>query len=373
MKLAQIREGKTDLVVPKQAMAHSKGPGTYKTGVFFNPVMEFSRDVSILVLRGFAPEKRTKLLDGLAGTGARGVRICNEVTGDLEIVINDHNPKAFELIEKNIALNELTNCGARNQKMNTLLSQEDFDYVDIDPFGSPVQFIDSSLQAIRNTGMIALTATDTAPLCGTYPKTCLRRYGAKSIKTEYSKEIGARILAGHCVRLGAKYDIALKPILVFFIDHYIRAHFEVKKGAKRADSALQNVGYLVHNHKTKERLVTKEIPEKIGEAQLAGPLWIGNLHEKKVLKNMELDNTLGSTKRLGKFLDMWIKEADSLPFFFDLNEIASITKTQPLSIHGMIEELRENGFSAARTHFSPTGFKTDAGIFEISRLLGKRA
>ena len=88
MKLAQIREGSTDLFVPKQAMAHSKGPGTSKIGVFFNPVMEFSRDVSILVLRGSTLRKRAKMLDGLAGTGARGVRIGNEIKGDFEIVIN---------------------------------------------------------------------------------------------------------------------------------------------------------------------------------------------------------------------------------------------------------------------------------------------
>ena len=369
MRLTRIREGSTDLFVPKKAIAHSKGPSTSKTGIFFNPVMEFSRDVSVLVLGEFVKERKTKLLDGLAGTGARGIRIGKEVKGDLHILINDHNPVAFELIEKNITLNGLKNSESVNKKMNTLLSEEDFDYVDIDPFGSPVQFIDSSLQAIRTNGMIALTATDTAPLYGTYPKTCLRRYGARSLKTIYSKEIGARILTGYCVRLAAKYDIALKPILVFFIDHYIRAHFTVKKGAKRADSALKNVGYLIHNHKTGERRVTRNIPKRTGDEEISGPLWIGNMHDKSFLKKLEFYHGLGTAKRLGKLLDLWLEEASMSPFFYDVNEIASITKTSPLRIRDVIEKLRGHGFSAGRTHFSPTGFKTDADIGEIKKLI----
>lgn len=370
MRLTKIKEGNTDLIVPKETVAHSRGPGTYNKGVFFNPVMEFSRDVSILMMREFVKKRKTKLLDGLAGTGVRGVRIGNEVKGNFHMMINDHNPVAFELIEKNITLNSLKNCEAKKKKMNSLLSEEDFDYVDIDPFGSPVQFIDSSLQAIRNNGMIALTATDTAPLCGTYPKTCLRRYGAKPLKTIFSKEIGTRILAGHCVRLAAKYDIALTPILSFFVDHYIRVHFKVKKGAKRADNALEKIGYALHDPDTGEHKITGGIPKKMDNTRISGPMWVGNLHEKSFLKKLKLDNNLGTAKRLGKFLDLWLEESTMPPFFFDINEIASITKTSTLPINGMLEKLKEHGFNASRTHFSPTGVKTDANIGEIKRLVG---
>ena len=369
MRLTNIKEGNTDLIVPKETVAHSRGPGTYKKGVFFNPVMEFSRDASILVMREFVKKRKTKLLDGLAGTGARGVRIGNEVKGNFHMVINDHNPVALELIEKNITLNSLKNCEAKKKKMNSLLSEEDFDYVDIDPFGSPVQFIDSSLQAIRTNGMIALTATDTAPLCGTYPKTCLRRYGAMSLKTIYSKEIGARILSGHCVRLAGKYDIALTPFLTFFADHYIRIHFGVKKGAKKANSVLESIGFIHHEFKTGERRVEKDIALERSDSKLIGPLWIGNLHEKSFLKNMIIDQNLGTAKRLDKFLGLWKNEANLPPFFYDINEIARLTKTQPKPLQSIIEGLKDIGFSASGTHFSPNGFKTDADIKEVKRSL----
>jgi tRNA (guanine26-N2/guanine27-N2)-dimethyltransferase len=373
LKLTKIKEGTTDLLVPMLSVSHKKGPGTLKTTVFFNPVMEFSRDISVLVLREFVRKRKLKILDGLAATGARGVRIANEVDGNFQVILNDHNPKAVEVIEKNIVQNALENCLAENRKMNTLISEEDFDYVDIDPFGSPVQFIDASLQALRKNGMLAVTATDTAPLCGSSPKACLRRYDARSIKTSYCKEAGARVLAGYCVRLAAKYEIALTPLLSFFADHYIRIHFTLDKGARRTDNILKDIGYLIYDPKTKDRCKVIGFPRELGKAQIAGPLWIGDLHDRSFVERMKLDGGLGTLNRLAKYRELWIEEASMPPFFYDQNEIASLTKTQPFPLTDIIQRLEEQGFLASRTHFSPTGFKTDADINEISDLVTKRS
>ena len=368
VNLTQIREGSTYLLVPKVAALHSRGPGTKKMDVFFNPVMEFSRDISVLILREFVKGRKVTLLDGLAGTGARGVRLAKEVDGDFLVVLNDHNPMAVELVKKNIELNNLSNSRVEKQKMNTLTSREYFDYVDIDPFGSPVNFIDAAVQSLRRNGMLAVTATDSAPLCGTYKKTSLRRYGAMPVKTQYSHEIGARILAGHCVRTAAQYDIALTPVLSFFSDHYLRIHLRVARGARKADSARSNVGYVLHNRKSGERKVVDEIPNEMSEHELAGPLWTGNLHDKVFLNEINPDKNLGTKKKMEKFLDLWIAEADAPPLFYELNEIASLTRTSPIPLNTMIEKLKDEGFSATRTHFSPNGFKTDADIKDIKQL-----
>ncbi len=372
MKLTKVKEGTTFLFVPQSALSHTKGPSTSRTTVFFNPVMEFSRDVSILVMREFVGKRQLKLLDGLAATGARGVRIAQEVQGNFQVLLNDHNPKAVEVIKKNIALNDLENCSVETSKMNTLTSFEDFDYIDIDPFGSPVQFIDGSLQALRKNGMLAVTATDTAPLCGSAPKTCLRRYDARSQKTSYSKETGARILAGYCVRLAAKYEIALTPILSFFADHYIRIHFTLDKGAKKTDDRLKDIGYLTHNPKTGDRRKVIGFPMGLGRLYIAGPLWIGDLHDNQFIESLKLDDNLGTIKRLTKYKELWREEANMPPFFFDQNEIARLTKTQPHPLAGILQMLIQQGFKGTKTHFSPTGFKTDADIKEISDLVKKR-
>jgi tRNA (guanine26-N2/guanine27-N2)-dimethyltransferase len=364
-------EGTTDLMVPAEAALHLKGPGT-KGGVFFNPVMEFSRDVSILVMRVFLKNKKAKLLDGLAGTGTRGVRIAYEVDGNYEMVINDHNPMAYKVIKNNIIINGCENSRAENNKLNLLLSVESFDYIDIDPFGSPVSFLDASLQGIRQYGMLAVTATDTAPLCGTYPKTCLRRYDAISIQSCYSKEVGARILAGHCVRLAGKYDIAAIPVLTFFSDHYIRIHFAIKKGAKKADAAREGIGHIVHDPNTSGREILSDFSQKTKDNRIIGPLWIGDLHDLDFLSKMKPDTYLNTTKKIEKYLELWKEEANMPPYFYETNEISSLTKTQPKPLMSMIEDLKDHGFLASRTHFSPNGFKTDADITEITSLVSDK-
>ena len=57
---------------------------------------------------------------------------------------------------------ELIN-GIYFQKMDAKLAMADASYqwIDIDPFGSPVAFIDSAIQSLARTGMLEVTATDT--------------------------------------------------------------------------------------------------------------------------------------------------------------------------------------------------------------------
>ncbi|MCK5562288.1 MAG: tRNA (guanine(10)-N(2))-dimethyltransferase, partial [Thermoplasmata archaeon] len=132
LQLHQITEGNTTLIVPK--VENIKGPATSKVPVFYNPVMEFNRDVSVLAMSNIIKHAKKgtifRILDGLASTGIRGVRFANEVEGIGEVVINDRNPIAFDLISKNIKLNNLQNSTPLNEKFNVLLinNRNKFDY-----------------------------------------------------------------------------------------------------------------------------------------------------------------------------------------------------------------------------------------------------
>lgn len=364
MRLVQLTEGKTKLIVPD--FKNFKGPGSSKMPVFYNPNMEFNRDVSIIVNQAYVEDRRLELLDGLAGTGAKGVRLANEVNGNFSMFVNDKNPLAYDLIMKNVALNKLGDVVTKHTDLNILLSEKHFDYIDIDPFGSPVKFIDAAFRSIRDKGMLGVTATDTAPLCGTYPKACLRRYGAKSFRTSYCHETGLRILLGYCAREAVKYDIAIEPLVVHYSDHYFRIYITVKKGAKRADESLDNIGYIHHDFKKGARTMHTFKDPRPGSV---GPLWIGKLYNKPFLERVELNKTLGTKKRLQKFLNLWIEEAEAPPSFYDVNEIASLIKASPPRVDWIIEKLRTNGFFTCRTHFSPTGFKTDATIEDVKSIL----
>jgi len=190
-----ITEGKTEVLVFKDKLT-KKGPGSKNKVPFYNPTMELNRDLSILINQWLVNnnEKPMHILDGLAASGIRGIRLANELEGDFDVTINDWSEDAYALIKKNLERCGLKNVVASNRNLNTLLSEERFHYIDVDPFGSPVYFIDSAIRGIYNNGIIACTATDTATLCGVYPKVCLRRYGVRSFHSLVMHEIGLRIL-----------------------------------------------------------------------------------------------------------------------------------------------------------------------------------
>ena len=65
---------------------------------------------------------------------------------------------------------------------------------------------------------------------------------------------------------------------------------------------------------------------------------------------------------------MIIKE-DEEPFYYDLHKICKKLKICVPKINNTIERLKSMGYNATRTHFSPTGIKTDAKIKTIKGLL----
>lgn len=44
--------------------------------------------------------------------------------------------------------------------------EKGFDVVDLDPYGTPAMFLDSAMQSVKDGGLMLVTATDMAVLCG---------------------------------------------------------------------------------------------------------------------------------------------------------------------------------------------------------------
>lgn len=382
----EISEGSTKIIVPK--VRSSGGPLTSKTPVFYNPIMEFNRDVSVLVVSRLVEDGGKEILDGLAGTGIRGVRFANEIERKASVTINDWNPVAHKFIKKNIEMNRLKNAAYSGEDLNILLSRDRgrYDYIDIDPFGSPVMFFDSAIRSIKDNGIVGVTATDTAPLCGTYPKTCLRRYGSHSLRTSYMHETGIRILLASFAKTAMRYDCNIAPMLVHSTDHYFRFYARVEKKTAKTKISLENIGYVMHDFKTGKREIFSEVEffnistnykkflEPHNKIGIIGPLWIGILFDREIVKKLPIEKQLGTIKRIKKMQKLWIEEYNAVPLFYDMNEIASNLKMSPPKLEEIIERLKEQKFKAGHTHFSPTGFKTNATIEDINdifRLLCK--
>ncbi|MDR0778934.1 MAG: tRNA (guanine(10)-N(2))-dimethyltransferase [Methanomassiliicoccaceae archaeon] len=351
----EIIEGHTKLIVPSD---HSKGgPGKRTDSVFFNEQMAFNRDVSVMFLR--ALDKDVTVADAMCATGSRAVRIANEVPNAKEVVANDADPKTMDFVTANIDINLLTNCRASNKDLNVLFSEEAFDYVDIDPFGPPVHFIQAAIKGCRKNGILAITATDTAVLAGAQRKKCERRYQSRPIRGAMCHEMGLRILMCSIVKELAKFDRGMEPMLSFYADHYFRTYVRVTEGAQNADKALSKLMYVKYEQGALERLHS-DSPDS---EYRYGPFWGGNLHSSSHLNMMDASFT-AEERRCGKMLDLWRNELDTVPFIYDISELSSFLKISPPPMDDFIAALNEIGV-ASRTHISPTSFKTDLELKDV--------
>jgi len=352
-----ILEGNTKLFLPY--LARSNGPATSDMQVFYNPVMSLNRDFSVLFFHHAQGIRRA--LDGLAATGARGIRIMNETTYSEEMHINDHSPSALEVIERNAALNDV-HVITHRENLNTLLSRGFYDYIDIDPFGSPVEFVPMAFRSVRNHGYLAVTATDTGALCGSYPKPGLRRYGFRNRRNPLTHETGLRGLIGYLVHQAASCDRYVEPLLSQSINHYYRVLLRVHNGAKKADTMIQALREL---RLTDAGFTLQEPGYPPGDSNSGslGPFYTGNLHDPYLIRNMAAAIPLvpiQNSKKVEKLLGLYKGEVNSEPFFYDTDRISSFLKRSSPPLSAVLESLTSQGYSAAPTQFLPTGFKTNA-------------
>lgn len=324
-----IQEGTAKIEATQQSIVSKKMP------VFYNPVMKFNRDCSLWLLRALRV-KKCRIVLPLCGTGIRGIRFILELpkTALGEIYFNDISPTAIKQVKKNVKRNkiQITNkihfsCTEGNL---FLRSNKPFDYIDIDPFGSPNPFLDSAIARLSKNGVLAVTATDTAALCGTAERACHRKYWALPLHGELMHEIGLRILIRKVQLIGMHYEKALVPILSYSRDHYMRAFFICKKGN-------DTVEMLWRHHQMFKG---------------AGPLWTGPLHDTGIVQRMA---------RLSKdpFLEV-IAEESTLPLvgFYDLHELCSTHKISSLpKLTEIISQIQKT-HPAVRTHFCPWGMKS---------------
>ncbi len=340
------------------------GPASKENVPFYNPSMELNRDISIIVGQWLVNnnEKNIRLLDGLAASGIRGIRLANELIGSFEVIINDWDENSYDLIKKNIDKIEKRNIRPEKQNLNTLLSQEKFHYIDIDPFGSPAYFIDSAMRSIENNGIIACTATDTATLCGVYPKVCIRRYGSVPFHSNVMKEIGLRILIGYLCRIAGVYDKGIEPLLCYTSDHYFRIYIRIKKGVSNSNKSIKEMKVIKKGNRIGYENIIKDI----------GPLWMGKLGNQRIIRDLIailFEKKLKTKNQIWKLLDILEEESTAPAFYYTTDDLSSNMKISPPKIKTIFEKLKNKKYDIYRTHFANNGFKTNAPFDEIKKIL----
>jgi tRNA (guanine26-N2/guanine27-N2)-dimethyltransferase len=350
----------------------TEGQVTIETGdgIFYNPRMEMNRDITVACLSCLP--RAGSYVDAMAASGIRGIRVRKEVPRDIAVTVNDWDAAACGLIRRNAALNNVS-VDVTNRGANTLLSSTQYDFVDLDPFGTPAPYIDSACRSARVA--LGVTATDTAPLCGAHLRAGMRRYAARPLKTEYYPEVGLRVLLGKVAREEAKYDRGLRPLLCHATEHYVRLYLEVQHGVSDSDHMVDQLGFLLHCPKCLHRdflrgmapLAPDRCPVCGRGASMGGPLWLGSIKDdafvEEVIRTISA-GAFGKKERALRLLET-VRDEVHVPMFYDQHRICQDLKATPTAIGVLIDDLRGQGFLASRTHFSGIGFKTNAHINEI--------
>lgn len=364
----RVTEGHVTVEVPEQADA---GTGE---NVFFNPVQELNRDLTVATLRAYRERepRAERYLDATAASGVRGVRAAAD---GWEATLCDVDPDAVELCERNLERNGLDG-EVRHQDANVAMHADPWDVVDVDPFGTPIPFVDAAFQGTRN--LVCITATDTAPLCGAHFESGVRSYSAVPRNTEYHAEMGMRILLGALVRTAARYDLAAVPILSHATKHYVRTYLDLEGGATVANEMLDEVGHVYHCQHCLWRDHSEGLIADAPEAcpscgkhlNTAGPLWLGATCDPEFAESVSahLTTDMGTADEA---TDLLATLGDELrtPTHYDQHRLCKRWGRGADSMDDFLDNLRTAGHDASRTHYGGTTFKTRADVDEIRQAI----
>lgn len=411
--------------------------------VFYNPVQEFNRDLTCAVVTEFARQRllakgiralvpgeherqkmvvslaegepaeqedapviqRTtsagekcedgiRILEGLAASGLRSIRFAKEVPGIHSIVANDFSSKAVQLMKRNIELNGVEHMVTASLSDASMLLYESkrkrdrFDVIDLDPYGSPSQFIDAAVQAVSEGGLLCVTCTDMAVMAGNSGETCYSKYGAMSLKSKFCHEMALRIIL-HNLDLRANcYQRYIVPVLSVSADFYIRVFVQVFTGqavvkASASKQALvyncvgcgsfhiQRMGKMIHNGKNYKYTASTGPP--VGEEcqhcgqrhQLGGPIWAEQIHDqdftRKVLESVEqTPQRFKTSDRILGMLSMVTEELPDCPLYHTMDHLSSVIHSSTPSLLQMRSALLHAGYRVSLSHACKNAVKTDA-------------
>lgn len=331
--------------------------------VFYNPVMKLNRDVCILLLNS-VKQSNLNIADVLAGSGIRSVRFAKELKkGKISCIhANDSSSKALNAIKKNARLNNVRHLVIHHNDANAfLLESHGFDYIDIDPFGSPNSFLDSAIKRLSRDGILGVTATDTPALTGTYELPCWRKYWAKPLRNELMHEVGTRILIRKIQLIGAQYEKALIPVFVHSSKHYFRVYLKCSKSKKDIDKIQKKHLFLLYCSKCRNFSISNYNRDLCCNKEMlwSGPLWAGKLWDESLVSAMKKNADSNNRELYGLISAINNECRINQVGFFDVHSLAKKYKFSIPKHDILMKRICSNGFKAAQTHFRLTGIRTD--------------
>jgi tRNA (guanine26-N2/guanine27-N2)-dimethyltransferase len=384
-RLPPAKEGRSD----KQIERHGKGPADRAhRSSFHNPAMTNCRTRSVLLMdymldTEWFNKPKIHTLDALCATGSRINRWLTELPSEkaerLLLVGADLDEEALDYARDNCPGVEF-----RNEDARQVLLSSGWQWIDIDPFGSPIPFLDSAMQSSARRAIMEITATDTAALTGSSASACLRRYGAKIRTDEMAHDSALRLLMATVARTAAQHDRCIMPLLSSWDSHHIRISVKVHRSIQTANLLEEQLGWRVASPTQEELQAATDAglhpqgcdgeqpfcllpfthPVKRDDKRISGPLWTGPLFDADVLASMTIER---ATTLCGDDAETavrhWANESklaetpsliitDMLPKFCDVNG--------PPKVTDLIAGLQAAGFKAAIARWGAPAIRTDA-------------
>jgi tRNA (guanine26-N2/guanine27-N2)-dimethyltransferase len=311
--------------------------------------MAGDRDLAVALLQSYSrvrPRPRTGW-EMMGATGVRGLRLLTEAGPFDAFVFTEANPEAIRVLTENAR--SRPEARVEGSDARHIPTEAPFDYVDLDPYGTPAPFLPAALEAVRPGGLLAVTATDMMVLAGVQPGACERRYGARPIRGRLGPEGGLRILLAYLARAARERGRAIRPVFCYVREHHVRASVEVGDPVSHADpvGGIDPAAWS---------------GPFVGSRGPYGPLWLGPLFDRELVLSLRAPSTAARPHETERFLERVRDEvAVDVPFYYEANTLAAaLDLAEPPALASLLGALRDEGHRAARTHARPEGFRTDA-------------
>ncbi|MCI0503146.1 tRNA (guanine(10)-N(2))-dimethyltransferase [Candidatus Micrarchaeota archaeon] len=348
---------------------------TVSEAVFYNPAMRLCRSMSSLAVGAIG--EKLELVDAFTASGIRGIRYAKENKNVKTLTLLDIDRRAISLAKKNIKASKLKPRTASTAlgNISRLAFELDADFLEIDPFGTPSPYLVDAFRFFntKKKAYLSVTATDVAVLCGGKIAPCQKNYHSKPMNNEFTHETGLRIMLKRIAEVAAEFNMGIRPLVSFSDKHYLKSVIEVRRSADLAFEAMSALGHVFFCEKCGERGFGKFPPNSCpgcgADADFAGMLWLGQLHDYDFLErmgNLNAQREYADKGEIGRMLSLMETEIGMPPYYFNIHALCKLARTVSVpTLDAVLEKLSSSGYKAHRTHFSPISIKTDAPLTAV--------
>jgi len=337
-----------------------------------------------------------KVLDALSASGLRAFRYTLEIEGIASVMANDLDSTAVEAIKQNCVLNNILEGRViPNQGDASLvcyLHRDDaarFDVLDLDPYGAPTPFLDGAVQAVSEGGLLCVTATDMAVLCGKNSEVCHSKYGVMSLRGLSScHEFAIRGVLAAIESAANRYRRHIVPVLSFQTDFYLRVFVRVFTSPSMVKRSPNKIGHVYVCHGCEAMHVQRvgKIHQKGSQVKysaatappmdqfcaecgskfnMGGPIWCEPMVEPEFLASVvqhlqENRERYGSYDRLHGMLAALASELHDVPLYYSIHAMCKVLHCSCPPIAGVRSAIQAAGYQVSQAHTEPLALKTDA-------------